>query len=132
MLFKDDIQAKWEDPANAEGCSLIVEFEGPEKNEIDQIWANLVFAMIGCCFPHSEYVNGMRMLDRLKKHRVVKFELWLSVGLKKWKAGSEQYKTNEKAIDSIITHFHKLFNSVIKASVHTISTKDHFVANKSK
>lgn len=132
LLFRDGILAKWEDPENAEGCSLIAEFKEPTKGNIDGIWTNLVFALIGGAFPHAENVNGMRMLDRLKRHRVVKFEIWLKVGLKKWKPKSEEYKRNEKMIDEIIDHFHGLFNPIVPMSVHMISTNDHFVANKSK
>ena len=132
LLFRDGILAKWEDPENAEGCSLIAEFREPSKREIDAIWTNLVFALIGGSFPHRECVNGMRMLDRLKRHRVVKFEVWLSVGLKKWKNNSEQYRVNEEKINNIINHFHSLFNPIVPLSVHTITTNDHFVANKNK
>ena len=131
-LFKNGIQPKWEDPANEEGSSLIVEFTRPTKEEVDTIWRDVVFSLIGGTFPHSECVNGLRMLDRLKKHKVVKFEVWVSVGVKKWKKGSGEYEMMSGKIDDIIGHFHRLFNVTVPMSVHTVSTKDHFVANKNK
>jgi hypothetical protein len=128
LLFKDDIKPKWEDPANAAGSSFVIEFSAPSKQEMDTIWESLVFAMLGNCFPHSECVNGLRMLDRLKKHKVIKFEIWVSIGLKKWKNDKETVEENSKKIDTIIEHFHKIINEVIKVSIHFISTNDHFVS----
>ena len=128
LFFKDDIKPKWEDPANAAGSSFVIEFSAPSKLEMDSIWESLVFAMVGNCFPHSECVNGLRMLDRLKKHKLVKFEIWVSVGLKKWRNEKEIIAENQKKIDDIIQHFHKIINEVIKVSIHFIHTNDHFVS----
>ena len=131
-LFKNGIQPKWEDPANAEGSSLIVELNGIQQEEIDQIWQDIVFSLIGSTFPNYENVNGLRMMDRQKKHGNVKFEIWVSIGLKKWKKDSSEYNLTNDKLEDIIAHFHSLFNKTVPTSIHMISTKDHLVANKNK
>ena len=131
-LFKNDIQPKWEDPANSEGSSLIVELKHIKAEQTDEIWKDIVFSLIGSTFPHCENVNGIRLMDRQKKHELVKFEIWISIGLKKWKSGTSEYELINNKIEDIIAHFHSLFNKTVPTSIHMISTKDHLVANKNK
>lgn len=84
MLFKKGIEPIWEDPANASGGILNIQIEDLEDEaSIDLIWKNLTFALIGNTFPYSEHVNGFRFLDRLKKFKLIKLEVWLDVGLAK-------------------------------------------------
>ena len=89
-----------------------------------------MFAVVGQNFPFSDYVNGFRVLDRMKKHKFVKFELWMSSGVGSHKAGSEEYKQNLKIMEAITSHAHAVLNRTSKISLYDLITKDHFVASK--
>lgn len=130
FLFKKGIEPKWEDPANSKGCTIWCELTALNGESIDQFWRDLVFAVIGQTFPFSDCVNGFRILDRMKKHKSVKFELWISCGLGAYKVGSEEYKANMKIIEEITAFAHKLVCRVQNTSIHSITKKEHFIANK--
>lgn len=83
MLFKKGIEPKWEDPMNEFGGSLITQIDNVKDKEIDDVWKNLVFGIVGNSIPNAEHINGFRFLDRLKKHNHVKIEIWIDCGLAK-------------------------------------------------
>ena len=75
LLFRKGVKPEWEDPCNKHGSSLQVEFRDATPAEIDGLWRSLVFGLVGGTFPHSERVMGLRVLDRLKKHQMLKCEV---------------------------------------------------------
>lgn len=86
MLFKKGIEPKWEDPKNAFGGSLILIIDNLHKEaEIDSIWKDLLFSLIGHSFPLADHITGIRFMDRFKKHRQLKIEVWIDVGLARHK-----------------------------------------------
>lgn len=97
---------------------------------IDNIWKDLVFSIIGHNFPLVEHVNGFRFLDRLKKHKHVKLELWLDIGLAKHAKGSQIWEKNYKKKESICEGLHQLISRSHPVSIHQIIFKDHYTANK--
>ena len=80
MLFKKDIIPEWEDPKNAQGGSLILQLDDLQEEQIDDIWKNLVFSVVGNTLPHFQHINGIRLMDRLKKFNCLKIELWFDAG----------------------------------------------------
>jgi hypothetical protein len=130
FLFRKGIEPKWEDPANERGCDIWCELSQMNAAEIDKFWHDIVFAVAGQNFPFSDYVNGFRILDRMKKHGSIKFELWISCGLGGHKAGSEEFLRNEKIIQAILEHTHRIVSGVKALSIYQITKKEHFVANK--
>ena len=130
LLFRKGVTPEWEDPANKYGSSMVIEFKEATPAEIDEVWKSLVFGIVGNSFPHGERVMGLRFLDRLKKHQQLKCEVWTSVPGRSSCKNKEEADVNEKLMDDIINHFHKLCSKTFSFSVHSITTKDHNVANK--
>lgn len=130
LLFRKGVNPEWEDPSNKDGSSLQVEFRDATPNEIDSLWKSLVFGIVGNSFPHSERVMGLRVLDRLKKHQMLKCEIWTSVPFKNASKSKAENEANEKMQEDITKYFHKLCNDTMNFSIHTIIVKDHNVANK--
>ena len=130
LLFRKGVNPEWEDPANKNGSSLIAEFREASPKEIDGLWKSLVFSIVGGTFPHSERVMGLRVLDRLKKHQMLKCEVWTSVPFKNPRKTKEENDMNENMMNDIMKHFHQLCNENVTLSIHGIIVKDHNVANK--
>lgn len=101
MLFRKGIEPKWEDPSNESGGSFIVELKDLASSDIDLVWKYLVFQLIGNTFPYTDLVTGFRLLDRMKKHNLLKLELWTKVGLAKHKVGSEEYDKNKELKEKV-------------------------------
>ena len=100
MMFKKNIDPKWEDPKNEIGGSLSFQLDDPQNDqEIDGVWRELVFSIIGHSLPHAEHINGIRFLDRLKKHKHIKIEVWLDVGLAKHSGDPKTKDTNRNIKD---------------------------------
>ena len=110
MVFKDDIQPKWEDPKNQYGGSIIIELKDIPAEEIDLIWKHVVFGIIGNSLKFSEFINGCRLLDRLKKHHMVKFEVWISKGFGLLKKGDPEREKNIEIKESILDQIHQIVN----------------------
>ena len=111
MLFKKNVLPKWEDPQNTEGGSLMIQLDHLSENDIDQIWKDVVFSLVGGSFPHIENITGMRFMDRLKKFNQVKLELWLNVGLAKWKGNKDVSKKHMLIKDKITTSLKDLISN---------------------
>ena len=130
FVFKKGIQPKWEDPENQQGCSISLDLYNLSGESIDRIWKDMIFAVTGQNFPFSEAVNGFRILDRMKKHRFIKFELWMSCGVAAYKPGSPDYQKNDEMINAITEYCHELINRTHSISIYNLIKKEHFVANK--
>ena len=133
MFFRKGVEPKWEDPANESGGSFIVELKEVPSEEIDLIWKTLVFQLIGNSFPYTDLVTGFRLLDRMKKHSLVKLELWTKVGLAKHIKNKEELRRNEDLKEKVSQALHKVLveiQSLKSLSVHSIILKDHYTTNK--
>jgi hypothetical protein len=130
MLFKRGIEPKWEDPANQYGGSLIVELKETTNDQLDEIWKNIVFALIGHNFPFSECVNGFRLLDRIKKLDLVKFEIWINKGLSSYKKTDPIYQKNYEIKEAITKRMKDVISKTVTISEYSIIYKDHYTANK--
>ena len=130
FLFKENIEPKWEDPVNQKGCSISLDIYNLPGENIDKLWRDMTFATIGQNFPFSENVNGFRILDRMKKHRFIKFELWMSCGVAAYKPGTPEYLRNDEMVKAITEYAHQLISRTHEISIYNLIKKEHFVANK--
>jgi len=62
MLFRKNINPEWEDKKNASGGHFSIDFSKLEDEICDNIWKEISCFLVGEIWPHSEYVNGLRVL----------------------------------------------------------------------
>ncbi|CRG94308.1 translation initiation factor 4E, putative [Plasmodium gallinaceum] len=82
MIFRDNIQPMWEDPANSEGGHFeykILPKDYP-YSQIDEFWNNIVLAVIGCNLKHYDLITGIRLVDKLNIARFgyIRIEIWFT------------------------------------------------------
>ena len=89
-LFEKGIKPEWEDKHNKGGKVLILEYLIDKDldqflNVVKQSWLELICYLIGETIPHSEYINGVRFVDKTKfgkaKSIIFKFEIWIKPSL---------------------------------------------------
>lgn len=130
LLFQSGIKPEWEDPLNKNGCSFDGNFKNLEPFEIDQLWQDIVLALIGENFPYSQFITGIRFLDRMKKHSTVKIEIWISVGLGSVKPNTDEYLKNQHIVDAIIKHFAGVLNRTTPISELELTGNEHTIKLK--
>ena len=90
-LFVKGIKPEWEDKKNKGGKVLILEYVINEDlaqflKLVNESWTKLLCYLIGETLPHSEYINGVRLVDKTKfgksKSIIFKFEVWANSSLK--------------------------------------------------
>ena len=98
-LFEKGIKPEWEDKKNKGGKVLILEYIINQEleqflNIVNQSWIKLLCYLIGETLPYSEYINGVRFVDKTKfgksKNIIFKFEVWVNSSLKE--KGLEELK----------------------------------------
>ena len=86
-LFMKGIKPEWEDKKNKGGKVLILEYVINQEltqflNLVSESWTKLLCYLIGETLPHSEYINGVRFVDKTKfgkaKSIIFKFEIWVN------------------------------------------------------
>jgi hypothetical protein len=86
-LFVKGIKPEWEDKKNKGGKVLILEYVisqelGQFLNLVSESWTKLLCYLIGETLPNSEYINGVRFVDKTKfgkaKSIMFKFEVWVN------------------------------------------------------
>ena len=91
-LFEKGIKPEWEDKKNKGGKVLILEYIINQEleqflNIVNQSWIKLLCYLIGETLPYSEYINGVRFVDKTKfgkaKNIIFKFEVWVNSSLEK-------------------------------------------------
>ena len=89
-LFEKGIKPEWEDKKNKGGKVLILEYIINQELEqflsiVNQSWIKLLGYLIGETLPYSEFVNGVRFVDKTKfgkaKNIIFKFEVWVNSSL---------------------------------------------------
>jgi hypothetical protein len=69
----------------------------------------------------------------MKKHNLLKLELWTKVGLAKHHPSSKEYQENKRLKEEVSQALHKVLikiQSLQNLSVHSIILKDHHTTNK--
>ncbi len=134
FMFKEGISPKWEDSANAHGGHLFIDLKNFKTFEIDHLWKNLTFSLVGNTLSHCKNINGFRLLDRIKKHGSIKFEVWLNISTHY--GDQKEITKNHKIIEDITDGLLKILNKVVANSNKIFqepefSWKEHMVAIKS-
>ena len=89
-LFEKGIKPEWEDKKNKGGKVLILEYIINQELDqflsiVNQSWIKLLGYLIGETLPYSEFVNGVRFVDKTKfgkaKNIIFKFEVWVNSSL---------------------------------------------------
>lgn len=79
MVFRNNIQPMWEDALNQDGGHFDYRFKPSEvaSHTVDEYWNNIVLGLIGSNIPQGEYINGVRLVDKLaSKYPVIRIEVW--------------------------------------------------------
>ncbi|KAL8446068.1 hypothetical protein Emed_005247 [Eimeria media] len=80
MIFREGVQPMWEDPQNASGGHFeyrITPFQ-TKAGQLDEYWNNLVLGLVGGTIEHSDYITGIRLVDKLGQGRnpCIRMEVW--------------------------------------------------------
>lgn len=69
-----------------------MEMKFVKAEQMDQIWKKLLLVIIGESWEFSEYVTGIRLVDRQKKHSTLKVEIWVTFGSKNPKFNKDELR----------------------------------------
>ena len=116
-IFKEGIKPLWEDENNNGGKFLQMEYQVSNTSKMNQFckelqiqWKKLALLTMGGRFPGSEYINGIRFIDKTNFDRgnkiLFRIEIWISKKIK------------EKTLKELLDVIKKNFNS------EKISVKD--------
>lgn len=78
-LFREGVKPEWEDPLNAAGGEVL--FRSDKLELVNQMWYELVLAVVGQVIPMSEggEILGVRVLDKCSKSKIeYRVEVWYS------------------------------------------------------
>jgi len=90
-LFKENIEPKWEDPANEQGGKWIINLPTKSRNQLDKLWLWTLLACVGENLTDENEVCGAVVSIRKQQDKIalwtktsVSEELVVGIG-KKWK-----------------------------------------------
>ena len=105
-IFRDGIKPMWEDEKNKGGKYLQLEYQ-IKNDEMDEFsksasihWKKLALTTMGGSIPGSEFINGIRFIDKTNFERgnkiLFRIEIWISKIMeeKKLKELEEYVKKN--------------------------------------
>jgi translation initiation factor 4E len=75
-IFRENIEPKWEDPLNSNGCELTIA-KSISLEATDVHWESIVLALIGEILDSDQNICGARCVFRQKGKGSFKFEIWL-------------------------------------------------------
>ena len=92
-IFKEGIKPLWEDENNNGGKFLQMEYQVSNTSKMNQFckelqiqWKKLALLTMGGRFPGSEYINGIRFIDKTNFDRgnkiLFRIEIWISKKIK--------------------------------------------------
>ena len=88
-VFVNGIKPQWEDEKNKQAQILISEYDIKKDLEgffsyINDSWIKLICLLIGEQMPHTNNINGIRVVDksRIGKTTVFRFEIWANSSMK--------------------------------------------------
>lgn len=79
-FFKKGILPIWEDQNNQKGSSYYFFLDLDLYPRAQDIWEHLLCEFISDTFQFNYCINGLRIVDRIKKSKSVKIEIWLKFG----------------------------------------------------
>ena len=89
-LFVDGVRPEWEDPNNEKGKIITLEYVISFKLlefmvMVENAWRSLMLSLLGETLEYSEYINGIRFVDKTQISRKImfRFEIWFSPNLPK-------------------------------------------------
>ena len=86
-LFVDGVRPEWEDPNNEKGKIITLEYVISFKLlefmvMVENAWRSLMLSLLGETLEYSEYINGIRFVDKTSlnvgKKVIFRFEIWLN------------------------------------------------------
>ena len=90
-VFAKGIKPEWEDEKNKKGNIFILGYD--PKKEFDKFlysvtntWIKLIIYLIGEQLPHTNFINGIRFVDKTKVGKgfaTFKFEIWVNSSMNK-------------------------------------------------
>ena len=91
-IFQEGIKPMWEDEKNKGGYYYQLDFQ-VQKDRIEEFatpankyWKKLALCVMGGSLPYSEYINGIRFIDKtdFERGRIImfRFEVWVNKDLK--------------------------------------------------
>ena len=105
-LFVDGVRPEWEDPNNEKGKIITLEYVISFKLlefmvMVENAWRSLMLSLLGETLEYSEYINGIRFVDKTSlnvgKKVIFRFEIWLNKDFPKDKV-NDYVKSIGKAI----------------------------------
>lgn len=126
LLFRKDIMPSWEDSHNCIGGNFSLEMNRLNGAAMDSIWKRILMLLIGGSWKFTKYINGIRYVDRLKKHKIVKIEIWTTLGRK-----NEDWSDEERnqIKDDFRTNFNVLVRDIYDFDQEEIIFNEHFKKN---
>lgn len=76
-LFKKGIRPMWEDDANKKGGRWVISLTRCPKNELDNLWLDVLLCLIGEAFDHSDQICGAVVNVRPKNYKI---SIWTAQG----------------------------------------------------
>uniref|UniRef100_A0A1L8EIU2 eIF-4F 25 kDa subunit n=1 Tax=Haematobia irritans TaxID=7368 RepID=A0A1L8EIU2_HAEIR len=76
-LFKKGIRPMWEDAANKQGGRWVITLNRCPKNELDNLWLDVILCLIGEVFDHSDQICGAVVNIRQKNNKI---SIWTANG----------------------------------------------------
>ena len=122
LLFRKGIRPTWEDPRNTIGGNFCLEMKSVKGKEIDQIWKKMVIILTGESWEFSEYVTGIRLVDRQKKYKTFKIEIWTILGCTNTEFSD---KVKKELRDKFRVSIHKQLSSFYNFHSEEIFFSDH-------
>ncbi|KAH8398186.1 hypothetical protein KR215_011650 [Drosophila sulfurigaster] len=71
-LFKKGIRPMWEDAANKQGGRWVITLNKSSKNDLDNLWLDVLLCLIGEAFDHSDQICGAVVNIRGKSNKICK------------------------------------------------------------
>ncbi|XP_017844151.1 eukaryotic translation initiation factor 4E1 isoform X2 [Drosophila busckii] len=76
-LFKKGIRPMWEDAANKQGGRWVITLNKSSKNDLDNLWLDVLLCLIGEAFDHSDQICGAVVNIRGKSNKI---SIWTANG----------------------------------------------------
>ena len=107
---------------NKLGGNFCLERKHVLPEQMNKIWQKLLVILVGESWEFSEYVTGIRIVDRQKKHNTLKVEIWTTLGFNNpdfSKSERSELKDQfRKSMHQEISEFYKCYVDMIFFTEH--------------
>jgi len=118
-LFRNDITSEWVDPENKNGSEYQMMLDDCQNPEfVDEFWQQLVIRIVGETLPHSDQVNGIRLIDKSKGELGIRLEIWV-------KFDKDNDPKLALGFESALADFFKENEAKVKVAFSKIQYKSH-------